>query len=75
MKLPELQIGDIWLYENNDTNHPSDDWYLGPALVIDFEGYDKYNIRWNYEVLDLLRGTYDHVMVDEQNAIYWRQLT
>jgi hypothetical protein len=78
MTLPVLQTGEIWIFNNLTTNNPHEDDYLGPVLVIDFQGLDKnYDgdiIRRNYEVLDLLRGGYEQVVVDEQNAKYWRQL-
>ena len=78
MSLPEFLIGEIWLFENETTNNPFEDDYLGPVLVMDYENIIKDHVGGyagrNYRVLELLTGDYTGVRVDRGNAIYWRQL-
>lgn len=78
MSLPIMEEGDIWLFENERTNNPLEDEYLGPVLIVKWEcneqDHDGYVLRRDYEALDLLTGDYTGVRVDTGNYKYWRQL-
>jgi hypothetical protein len=78
MSLPVMEEGDIWLFENEWTNNPLEDEYLGPVLIVKWEcneqDHDGYVLRRDYEALDLLTGDYTGVRVDTGNYKYWRQL-
>jgi len=78
MNIPKMQLGEIWIFENDTTNNPLEDDYLGPVLVMDYENIIKDHVGGyagrNYRALELLTGDYTGVRVDRGNYKYWRQL-